>query len=56
MLFFFLILGVPFVIALVSLLRPDLLDTFISDWPWERRRGDSQARDGVERPGRPRTY
>ena len=35
---FFAIIGIPFLLALLALLKPGLIDSFVRDWPWERRR------------------
>ena len=35
---FFAIVGIPFVIALVGLLKPDILEPLIREFPWEERR------------------
>jgi hypothetical protein len=43
---FFAIIGIPFIIALVGLLLPNLLERFVRPWPWEERRGF----DGRENP------
>jgi hypothetical protein len=31
------ILGIPFLLGLLGLLKPDLLESFIRAWPWEKR-------------------
>jgi hypothetical protein len=38
---FFVIVGIPLVLGLVALLRPNLLESFIREWPWEGRRASS---------------
>jgi hypothetical protein len=48
---FFVIIGIPFIIALLALVKPGLLEVFIRDWPWERRRDGLDARDPYEQPG-----
>ena len=35
---FFAIVGIPFLMALVSLLKPGLLEPLIRELPWEQRR------------------
>ncbi len=35
---FFAIVGIPFVIGLVGLLKPGLLEPLIRDFPWDQRR------------------
>ncbi|WP_419758114.1 hypothetical protein [Acidisoma sp.] len=35
---FFAIVGIPFVIALVGLLKPDILEPLIREFPWDERR------------------
>jgi hypothetical protein len=35
---FFAIIGIPFIMGLVALLKPGLLEPLIRDWPWDRRR------------------
>ncbi len=42
---FFVIIGIPFIIALLALVKPGLLEVFIRDWPWERRRQGLDAHD-----------
>jgi carbohydrate-binding DOMON domain-containing protein len=34
---FFAIIGIPFIIALVGLLKPGLLEPLIREFPWEER-------------------
>jgi hypothetical protein len=34
---FITILGIPFVLALLGVLTPGLLDSFVRPWPWEQR-------------------
>jgi hypothetical protein len=41
---FFVIIGLPFLIALVALLRPGMLDRYVRDWPWEIRRAELETR------------
>jgi hypothetical protein len=31
------ILGIPFLLGILGLLKPDLLESFIRAWPWEKR-------------------
>lgn len=40
---FFVIVGIPFILALVALLRPGVIEVFIRDWPWETRRKSWEA-------------
>jgi hypothetical protein len=47
---FFVIIGIPFILALVGLLAPGVLDRFVRDWPWETRRAGLDARHN-ERSG-----
>jgi hypothetical protein len=35
---FFAIVGIPFVVGLVALLKPGLLEPLIRDFPWDQRR------------------
>jgi carbohydrate-binding DOMON domain-containing protein len=35
---FFAIIGIPFVLGVVALLMPNLLEPLIREWPWDRRR------------------
>ena len=35
---FFAIVGIPFLIALVGLLKPNLLEPLIREFPWDHRR------------------
>ncbi len=48
---FFVIIGLPFLLAILALLRPGLLERFIREWPWEARRGKWDAPDNFESPG-----
>ena len=34
---FFVIIGLPFIIGLVGLIKPGLLELFVQAWPWEKR-------------------
>lgn len=47
---FFIIIGIPFLLGLVALLKPGLLEPFIRDWPWETRRASWDAPHNLERP------
>jgi hypothetical protein len=38
---FFVIVGIPFLIALVGSFNLNLLERFVRDWPWERRGSDA---------------
>ena len=40
---FFAIIGIPFVLGLIGLLSPGLMDRFVREWPWEARRESWEA-------------
>jgi hypothetical protein len=47
---FYVIIGIPFVIALLAWLAPGALDRFVREWPWEARRARLEASNNSERP------
>jgi hypothetical protein len=36
--FFVIIVVIPYLIAVVAFVKPDLLEQFTREWPWESRR------------------
>jgi hypothetical protein len=46
---FFAIIGLPFLIGLVALVRPNWLDNFVREWPWESRLASLDGRNTSER-------
>jgi hypothetical protein len=44
---FFAIIGIPFIIALTSLFWPNMLERFVSEWPWEKRRASWELQDRI---------
>ncbi len=36
--FFVIIVVIPYLIAVVAFVKPDLLEPFTREWPWESRR------------------
>ncbi len=42
--FFVIIVVLPYLVALVAFVKPDFLQRFTREWPWEARRAEWEAR------------